>query len=581
MLAGLGDKPQFDVIVVGSGAGGMVSALRAHDLGLNVLVIEKSDRYGGTSAVSGAGLWIPNNPYIRDRDNADKAFDYLKKTTEGLAPEDMLRRYVDYGPRIVDYLNEVGVEYYVNPDLHYPDYHPDVEGALPHGRAMFVKPFDGATLGKEFFNLRESYPEFKLLDRITIDLDEGSAMIHQKRGWMLMLAKQILRYWLDIPWRLKTYRDRRLAHGNALIGGLRKAMLQRGIPLSLKTGMLRLIQEDGRITGIVADCDGQEIELRAARGVILAAGGYEQSSELRARHLPKNSQVSWSVTPRGNNVGDALLAARAVGAKIDEDLLGECWWAPSIAFPSKTSPNIPRNIGIFFERGFPHSLCVNRLGKRFTNEACSYHLFGQAMIADHAASGANQPCWMIFDSRYRRNYPLGALMPGRAVPDSRLPPNWMDTVLYRADTVAALADKIGIPAPELATTITRFNASARQGVDEEFGRGSNFYNAFLGDPKHKPNACLGEIEKGPFYACRLDLGDLGSKGGPVTNIDGQVMGMDEKPIDGLYAVGNCASTLMGRAYPGAGVTLGSTMIFGYLAASHLGQANSGGMAASV
>jgi 3-oxosteroid 1-dehydrogenase len=567
---------EFDVIVIGSGAGGMVSALRAHDLGLRTIVLEKSDRYGGTSAVSGAGLWIPNNPYIRDRDSADKALGYLKITTEGLAPEDMLRRYVDFGPRLVEYLKEVGVEYYVNAALEYPDYHPEVEGALPNGRAMFVKPFDGATLGGEFYNLRESYPEFKLLDRITIDLDEGSAMIHQKRGWMLMLMKQILRYWLDIPWRLKTHRDRRLAHGNALIGGLRRAMLARAIPLSLKTRLLRLVQENGRIVGVIADCNGQEIELRASRGVILAAGGYEQSEELRGRHLPENSQVGWSVTPRGNNSGDALQAALAAGAKVNDQLMGECWWAPSIAFPSKRSPNMTRNIGVFFERGLPHSLCVNRRGKRFVNEACSYHLFGQAMIADQKASGANQPCWMIFDRRYRQNYPLGALMPGRAVPDSRLPSNWIDNVLYRADTLEALAKKVGIPADALDDSIARFNEGARQGVDREFGRGGNFYNAFLGDPKHKPNSCLGEISKGPFYACRLDLGDLGSKGGPVTDVNGQVIGVDEKPIDGLYAVGNCASTLMGRAYPGAGVTLGSTMIFGYLAASHLGRSNEGG-----
>lgn len=574
MLPELDSDPTYDVVIVGSGAGGMVSACRAHDLGLRPIVIEKSDRYGGTSAVSGAGLWIPNNPFIRDRDSEDKALGYLKAVTGKSAPEDMLQRYVQVGPRLVEYLGELDVQYYVNEDLPYPDYHPEVEGALASGRAMFVKPFDGATLGDEFFNLRESYPEFKLLDRITIDLDEGYSLIHQKPGWQKALFRQLTRYWLDFGWRRRTHRDRRLAHGNALVGGLRRAMMARKIPLALKTRMLGLTQKDGRVTGITADCDGKQVRIHASRGVILAAGGFEQSQELRSRYLPKGSQASWSVTPRGNNTGDALLAATKVGAYVDQSLMQECWWAPSIAIPSKTSPNLTRNQGIFFERGFPHSLCVNQLGQRFVNEACSYHLFGEAMIADQKATGANMPCWIVFDSRFRKKYPLGGIMPAHVMPDKKLPPNWIDNVLYRAETLEGIASKIGVPSDALKQTIERFNGFARVGVDEDFGRGSNFYNLYLGDPKHDPNPCLGGVEQGPFYAVRLDLGDLGSKGGPKTNIDARVLNKANEPIPGLYAVGNCAATLMSHTYPGAGVTLGSTMIFGYLAASHIGGVNS-------
>lgn len=571
MLAALLDNPNYDVVVVGSGAGGMVAAIRAHDLGMKPIVIEKSDRYGGTSAVSGSGLWIPNNMFIKDRDSDEAAFEYLKVTTKGKVADEMLWRYIHSGQRLLQYLREIGVEYYLNPTLTYPDYHPEAPGALPEGRALFVKPMDGALLGDEFFNLRESYPEFKLLDRITLDLDEGAAMIRKMPGWQLTLIKHLLRYGLDLRWRLKTHRDRRLAHGNALIGRLRKAMLKRDIPLLLKTRMLHLDRKDGAVTGIIADCNGREIRIGAAKGVIMAAGGYEQSPELRAKYLPEKSQVTWSVTPRGNNTGDALLAAIEVSA--DTDFLNEAWWAPSIAVPSTTSPNMTRNHGIFFERGLPHSLCVNQLGNRFVNEACSYHRFGEAMIADQKATGANIPCWIIFDSRFRKKYPLGGLLPGSVKPDWMLPPNWLSTFLYKADSIAELAATIGLPADTLERTVERFNGFVEADEDKDFGRGGDFYNLYQGDPNHKPNPCLGTVAKPPFYAVRLDLGDLGSKGGPKTDENARVLGTDGKPIPGLYAVGNCAATVMGDAYPGAGVTLGTTMTFGFLAASQIGGAN--------
>jgi 3-oxosteroid 1-dehydrogenase len=571
MLAGLLDNPTYDVVVVGSGAGGMVSAIRAHELGQKSIVIEKSDRYGGTSAVSGSGLWIPNNMFIKDKDSDEAAFDYLKATTKGEVADEMLWRYIRSGQRLVQFLRGIGVEYYLNPNLKYPDYHPDMPGALPEGRALFVKPLDGALLGAEFFNIRETYPEFKLLDRITLDLDEAGGMVMRAPGWKLTLIKHLLRYWLDVPWRLRTHRDRKLGHGNALIGRLRKAMLDRDIPLVLKTRMLRLDTIDGRVKGVMADCDGRQIRIEARKGVIMAAGGYEQSPELRAKYLPSKSQTTWSVTPRGNNTGDALLAALEVSA--DTAFMDQAWWAPSIAVPSPWSPNMTRNHGIFFERGLPHSLCVNQLGKRFVNEACSYHRFGEAMIADEKATGANMPCWIIFDSRFRKKYPLGGLMPSAVKPDWMLPPNWLATFLHKADTITGLAAKIGVPADALGRTVSRFNEFVDANDDKEFGRGGDFFNLYQGDPFHQPNPCLGSVAKPPFYAARLDLGDLGSKGGPKTDDFARVLGTNGKPIPGLYAVGNCAAPVMGDAYPGAGVTLGTTMTFGFLAASDIGGAN--------
>lgn len=396
-------------------------------------------------------------------------------------------------------------------------------------------------------------------------------MIRKQRGWQLTLFKHLFRYGFDLRWRLRTRRDRRLVHGNALVGRLRRAMLRRNIPLLLKTPMLRLDVSDGRVLGVVAEHNGQEVTIAGSSGVILAAGGYEQSPELRARYLPEKSQVDWSVTPRGNNTGDALRAAEQVGA--DLEFLNEAWWAPSIAVPSPTSPNMTRNHGIFFERGLPHSLCVNQLGKRFVNEACSYHRFGEAMITDRKATGANVPCWIVFDARYRKNYPLGGLLPASIKPDWMLPPNWLSTFLYKAGTLPELAARIGLPADTLVATVERFNGFVRASSDEDFGRGGDFYNLYQGDPNHKPNPCLGTVEKEPFYAVRLDLGDLGSKGGPKTDENARVIDRGGNPVPGLYAVGNCAATIMGDAYPGAGVTLGTTMIFGFLAASHMVGAN--------
>jgi len=567
------EKLTYDVVVVGSGAGGMLSAIRAHDLGLRPIVIEKSDRYGGTSAVSGGAIWIPNNEELNGADSPEKALEYLKSCTEGAVPEAKLSRYVELSPTIPAYLKELGVEYYVHPQMTYPDYYPWKPGSAPRGRTMFVRPMaDGTVLGDHFFQLRESYPEFKLFGRVTVDLSEGAQIAGKYPGWQKTLARVLFNYWSDLGWRRKTRRDRRLGIGNALIGGLRKAMADRDIPLRLNTGMTRIVRDGGRVTGIIADHDGQEVHIDASRGVILASGGFEQSSELRHRYLDQKTEPRWSATPRDNNRGDALLAALEIGA--DAEFLNEAWWAPTITVPSTNAPNTLRNIALFYERGFPHSLAVNRLGKRFTNEICSYHQFGQAMLRDNAATGANMPCWLIFDAEFRAKYPLGALLPGSVVPDRKLPPEWIDSFLYRSESLAGLASKIGLPKEDFLATVERFNGFAATGVDEEFDRGGNVYNQYFGDPSHGPNRVLGAVAKAPFYAVRLDLGDLGTKGGPKTDENANVLDKEGTVIPGLYAIGNAAGSVMGGAYPGAGATVGAAMTFGYIAATNAARVNS-------
>ena len=567
------DSSDYDVVVVGSGAGGMLAAIRAHDLGLRSIVIEKSDRYGGTSAVSGGAIWIPNNEFLGERDSAEKALGYLEQVTEGQVPAEKLRHYVETAPKMVQYLKQLGVDYYVHPFMSHPDYYPKAEGALAGGRTMFVKPMDGGELGDEFFRMRESYPEFKMLGKVTLDLAEGGAIMARAPGWRRVALKVLLKYRSDIRWRRKTPRDRRLAIGNALIGGLRKAMLSRGIPLALKTRLMDLLSEDGRVTGVCAEFEGQQIRVNAAKGVILASGGFEQSQEQRDSHFPQATQVRWSATPRDNNTGDILDAVRALGAA--SEFMAEAWWAPTVAVPVTQSPNWLRNQALFFERGYPHSLCVNRRGVRFVNEACSYHQFGKAMLKDQDSSGANLPCWIIFDRAFRDNYPLASLQPGWAQPDAKVPQDWFDSFLYRADTLAELAAKIALPQEAFLQTIKTFNAAALKGEDTEFGRGGNAYNQYFGDPGHKPNRNLGTVAQAPFYAVRIDLGDLGSKGGPKTDVDARVIREDGRAIPGLYAVGNCAGSVMGPAYPGAGSTLGAAMTFAYTAVANIARKNEG------
>ena len=569
------EKLDYDVVVVGSGAGGLLAAVRAHDLGLRTILIEKSDRFGGTSSVSGGAIWIPNNDDFKSgEDSPEQALEYLIACTEGAVPKEKLERFVEVSPEIPRYLKKLGVEYYAHPVMSYPDYYPWNPGSQPRGRTLFVKPMDGAVLGDEFFRVRESYPEFKMFGNITMDLDEGAQIGGKFPGWIKATLKILARYYGDIGWRRKTHRDRKLALGNALTGGLRKAMLDRGVPLLLKTRLTKFVRDDsGAVTGIIADRDGVELHITATKGVIMASGGYEQSPELRKRYFEQQTEARWSATPRDNNTGDALLAALDIGA--DVAFMNEAWWAPTVAMPSTHAPNTVRNIALFFERGYPHIMAVNRLGKRFTNEICSYHQFGQAMLRDNEATGANMPCWLIFDADFRQNYPLGGLLPAWVAPDKKLPQDWFDNFLYKAESIDALASKIGVPRETLVEQVSRFNRFAENGIDEDFGKGDNVYNKFFGDPRHPSNnKVLGAVAKGPFYAVRCDLGDIGSKGGPKTDENANVLDKTGKPIPGFYAIGNASGSVMGRSYPGAGATLGAAMTFGYVAATRMAQVNS-------
>jgi 3-oxosteroid 1-dehydrogenase len=562
-------EASYDIVIIGSGAGGMAAALRAHDLGLSSVVLEKAHHYGGTSATSGGGIWIPLNDAIVADDSVEKALDYLIAATKGKVRTELLRTYVENAHVMTKYFEQLGVRFFAVPG--YPDYHSELRGAVL-SRAMLPYDIDGALLKDEFFRLRDHHPFLLAYNRYAMNFATSAKLSAKLPGWRWAGFKMLFDYWVDLRWRLKTRRDRRLTMGRALVGGLRKAMLDRDIPLFLNYRLVGLEKQSDRIAGAIFEHNGQNVLVWARKAVVLAAGGYEQNQAMRDAFMTVPTKVEASLTPAGGNVGDAIRIGRDAGAALEN--MENAWWCPSVRMPSLETPNTDISYQLFFERGRPGTISVNQLGKRFVDEAVSYDQFGQAMIADQKASGANNPCWMIFDARYRSKFAAGGLLPSWVTPDRSLPREWWDSIVYRGNSIEELARKISVDPSNLNRTVETMNRYAKIGVDEEFGRGNSTYDRFFGEMGIAPNPCLGPIDRPPFYAIRVELGDLGTKGGLRVDENAAVMGIDGRPILGLYAIGNTTGSLFGDCYPGAGATLGPAMTFGFVAANHIARSNS-------
>ena len=565
MTAQVQSQPGHDVIVVGSGAGAMTSAVFLADHGLRVLIVEKSDKYGGTSAISGGGIWIPNNHYFARQggnDSRELARRYLQASAGEHVAAARLDAYLDNAANMIETLTRTSrVRYAVA--AKYPDYYPHLPGALPGGRTLDPELFDTSLLGEELANLRPPSPSTLLMGRIAWTARHAHKAMARSFGWRWLILGLMLRYKLDFKWRKKSKYDRRAALGSSLVAALRRSLMDREVPLWLNTDFRQLVMKDGKVSGIVVHRDGRDMTLDARLGVIFASGGFEQNQTLREQYLPKPTQMSWSATPPGNNTGAALLAGVEAGAATA--LMDWAWWAPTIAVPGEDKPR-----GIFAERAFPGAIVVNGQGRRFVNEAAPYLEFVDAMHRDNPHSGGRSvPAWVIFDAHFRFNYAMGPLMPAQVMPDSRLRPEWLGKLYWKADSLDALAAQIGVDGAGLQATVARVNEYARTGVDADFQRGGNVFDRYYGDCNIKPNPCLAPLRKGPFYAMRLDAGDIGTKGGLLTNEHAQVVREDGTPIPGLYAIGNCSASVMGTSYPGAGGTLGPAMTFGYVAARHL------------
>ena len=556
---------QYDVIVVGSGAGAMTSAIFAADQGNSVLIVEKSDKYGGTSAISGGGIWIPNNDEFKalgGNDSYDSALTYIKASSQGSVEESRIRAYLDNAPKMIRELQANSRVKYAVADK-YPDYYPHLEGSLPGGRTMDPELFDTTGLGDEMDHQQPASGNTLLMGKMAWTARQAHKAVAKERGWMLMIIGLMLRYKLDFKARKKGRRDSRAGLGASLSASLRHSLIDRNIPLWRNTAFTDFVMDGDRVTGIKVTKDGQEIELSAKHGVIMGSGGFEQNQQLREKYLPAPSQQRWSATPAGCNTGAGLEAGLKIGAATD--LLDWCWWAPTLNVPKEPSAR-----GLFAERAFPGAIVVDGLGKRFFNEAAPYLEFGDAMYKNNEATGGKSvPAWVVFDSHFRFEYAMGPLMPGKIMPDSRAPKAWRDDVYFKADTLDELAGLIDVDAKGLAETTEKMNRYAETGIDEDFQRGGNVFDRYYGDSHVKPNPCLAPIKKGPFYAMKINPGDIGTKGGLLTNDSAQVVTPSGEAIEGLYAIGNCSSSVMGTSYPGAGSTIGPAMTFGYVAANHI------------
>ncbi|MCJ2177616.1 FAD-dependent oxidoreductase [Novosphingobium sp. 2580] len=545
-----------------------MAALRAADQGLKVLIIEKAQKFGGTSATSGGVMWIPNHQLDGDKgDSRESALAYLDATIGVPVNRERLETFVDEAPKMLKFLESTGVQVMA---AAWPDYFPDRAGARAD-RSIVVPTFDGRHLGDDRYALmREQYNRFKLFGRYAMDLTETFTLMMQSKGWRGTAAKIIGRYWLDRSTRKVSHRDRRFTQGAALMGATYEQVFKRGGELRLETKLERLlVDEGGQVTGVEVSKFGRKYEIGARYGVVLAAGGFEWNQELRDRFYPIPGLTRHSSTPEDGNRGEALIEAEKIGASTEHTEQG--WWIPTMTLPMPSASNFHEIHQAAFDVGRPWSVVVNRNGVRFVDEACGYDQFGQAMVRDHLATGANMPCWLIFDSKFRKKFSAGGLMPTVHTPEHKVPADWWDHYVFRADTIEELCRKVSLPADQVQKVVANMNEYAKTGIDPEFGRGMNPYDQMFGDPTSTPNPNIGPIDTAPYYAVPINNGDLGTKGGLRCDERARVLDQQGNPIAGLYAAGNNSGTPFGDTYPGAGATIGPAMTFGYVAANDIAE----------
>ncbi|QDC03204.1 FAD-dependent oxidoreductase [Mesorhizobium sp. 8] len=553
-----------DVLVIGSGAGGLATAVTARYHGLDVLVVEKADVFGGTTARSGGWSWIPCNPLAMREgvsDSLDKARTYLQHETGNHFDAARIDAFLENGPRMVDFFEQnTTLKFVLGPA--FSDYHPDAPGGMPGGRPIVAEPFDGRQLGKEIARLRPPLQEITFLGMM---IGSGKELLHffnvtrsvKSAAYVGVLFTKYLR---DLALH---GRAMRLTNGNALIGRLAKSAFDLGVPIWTSAPARELVESDGGVVGAVVVRDGEPVRVEARRGVVLASGGFPQDVARRKAlfgHAPTGKE-HWSPAPE-TNTGDGLRLGESAGGSLIEGYPNPAAWVPVSLVPRRDGSKGP--FPHFIDRGKPGVIAVTRKGTRFTNEANSYHDFVQAML--RATAGEAERCaFLIVDHPTLRRYGLGFVKPF-PVP---IGPNLRSGYLLRGRTLGELAQKAGIDIASFETTVREYNSHAAAGNDPQFNRGGNAYNRYLGDPDHKPNPCVGPITTGPFYAIKVVPGDLGTFAGLRTNADNQVIDAGGRPIPGLFAAGNDAASIMGGNYPGGGITLGPALTFGYVVGRRL------------
>ncbi|MDE3203774.1 MAG: FAD-dependent oxidoreductase [Acidobacteriota bacterium] len=540
-----------DVVVVGSGAGGMTAALTASAAGASVVLVEKSDRYGGSTALSGGGIWAPNNPTLLREglgDDPDDVRRYLHAVVGDRVPAARLDTFAAAAPLALSFLEKQSPHMRFFWCRGYSDYHPEFPGGRPNGRSIEALPFDKRQLGPM---------ESEMLDTgiqgpagLWVTATDFHDLNQVTRTWTG--KKALLRAAGRVASNL--VRRRHMATtGSALVGRLRLALAEAGVEVWLSAPVKSLVAADGRVVGVEVERNGRNQRVEARRGVILATGGFDHDPELRAKYLSMVDH-DWSMGAP-TNTGDGIRLGEEVGAALD--LMDDAWWMPAIEQPKG------RLFPLVSERSMPGSIIVNQAGRRFTNESAPYVNFIHDQLRLHEQEGGHVPVWFIMDQRARQRYTFAAVAPYQPIPKS-----WYGIgTMFSSSTIEGLAAKIDVPAAALAATVERFNAAARRGRDDDFQRGDSAYDRYYGDPT-LPNPCLNELVKAPFHAARVVPGDLGTKGGLVTDEHGRVQREDGSVVEGLYAVGNTSASVMGNEYAGAGATIGPSLTFGWVAARH-------------
>jgi succinate dehydrogenase/fumarate reductase flavoprotein subunit len=553
-----------DLLVIGSGAGGLSAAVVAAHLGLKVIVIEKDPQYGGTTAWSGGWMWIPRSPLAVEAglaETIEQPLSYLRHELGAKFDEARARVFLDSGPRMVEFFRSQTALQFIDGNG-VPDFHGRTPDAATGGRSICAAPFDGRRLGEHIKTLKPPLLETTLWG---MGIASGTELRHflsamRKPSSFWHVTKLVLRHWRDL---LLYRRSMRLVNGNALVAALAASAFEAGVEIRVNSPAQRLLVVEGRVTGADVGTPGGDIEVHATRGVVLACGGFAHDVTRKKKLLPHapTGHEHWSAASRGNT-GDGLRLGEYAGGIVATDLMHAAALAPVSLVPrlDGSLAHFPHLI----ERAKPGLIAVTAAGRRFTNEADSYYDFMKCLIE---ATPTGQPVqgWLVCDHAFIRHYGLGAVKPAPISLGGML----RNGYLKRSSTLAELALACGIDAAGLQATVQRYNQQAVQGTDSDFAKGETAYNRIQGDAAAgQPNPCMAPLERGPFYAVKVLPGSLGTFAGLRVNASAQVLDSAGQPIAGLYAGGNDMNSMMGGHYPSGGITLGPAMTFGFIAAYH-------------
>lgn len=560
---GLQDGAEFDLVVIGAGGAGLSAAVFAAIDGAKVLVVEHTEYVGGTTAWSAGTTWVPcthHSARVNSSDTLADATTYLNHAVGDQAPAALRDAFLKHGAEAVATIEAQSSMKY-RPYLKHPDYISDLPGSTLNGRALEPVPFDGRFLGDLFPLLRPPIPEFTVLGGMMVDRTDINHLLGMTKS-LASLKHSASILWRHLRDRLTHARGTRLVMGNALVARLLHSFSQHAhATLALKTSVDALERDaSGRVVSVMLSSATGKIRVLAKRGVVLASGGFNRDPAIRAQKLPGIPE-QWCPAAPGHT-GKALALARSMGAVEGQGAQSPAYWAP-VSLRKRSDGSTAVFPHFVMDRAKPGMITVNQAGERFVNESTSYHLFALGMQSAMQAI----PSYLIADAKALRQYGMGMVRPG----GKGLAPFLADGYLTEGNSLQALADQLGISAEGLAQAVANNNAFAQTGVDTQFQRGVTAYQQNIGDTAaggRNPN--LGEIIEGPFYAVKLYPGDIGAANGLQTNEHAQVLDAKGQAIDGLYAVGNDMNSIMGGVYPAPGITLGSGLVFAYLAVKNSG-----------